>query len=157
MIEPQFGRAVEPDRAMRRGKDQSAAGQMDAHDFAQAFLSCGVKRAGRLVEQPDRTFDGKEPRDRKAAALPGGEIRGRQVGERIKPNRRQRSTDIGGIRAEKARPKSQIFSDRERGLQRVLMPEVVGLLADRQFRIATFQSEAAAGDAEEPRDHAQER
>ena len=126
-------------------------------NIAEPFLSCSVKRAGRLIEQPDRTFDGKEPRDRQAAALPGGEIRGRQVGQRIEADRRQRSADIGGIRAEKARPKSQIFSNRQRGLQRVLMPEVVGLLADRQFRIATFQSEAAAGDAEEPRDHAQER
>src|SRR6516162_7743755 len=44
---------------------------MRLHEAGKPRLAGGVERAGRLVEEPDRPFDGEEPRDRKTPALAG--------------------------------------------------------------------------------------
>src|SRR5580704_9802963 len=50
-----------------RGRhDEAALGQMGLHQASEAVLGRGVERAGRLVEQPDRAFDGDEAGDRQA-------------------------------------------------------------------------------------------
>ena len=44
---------------------------MRLHEAGKPLFAGGVERAGRLVEEPDRPFDGEEPRDRKTPALAG--------------------------------------------------------------------------------------
>ena len=149
--------AVEPRHAVRRGEDQPSGCQMRPHDFAEPRLSRRVERAGGLVEQPDWAFDGEESRDREAAPLPGGKIGGRQVDEGVEPHGGERLSDLGRGCAKKSRPESQVFADRKRGLQRVLVTEIMGLFADGQFRVAAFQGKAARGSAHEPDDQAQKR
>ena len=99
-----------PERPMGGRENEAALGQMRAHQAGEALLRRGVERADRLVEQPDRPFDGDQPRDRQPAALAGREIGGRQVGQRVEPDRVER---LGRCRrawrAEKAGPKAQGF------------------------------------------------
>ena len=79
---------------------------------AELLLRCGVERAGRLVEQPDRAFHGEKAGDRKAAPLAGGKIGGGQVDERVQPDRRQRLRNLGGA-APKKRDQKRRFSPTE--------------------------------------------
>ena len=149
--------AAEPDRRMRRHQDEAAFGQMRPHQIAEAVLCRGVERARRLVEEPDRTLDRHKPRDREPPALPGRQIGGGQSGKPVKPDRGQRRVDGGGRRREETGPKLQIFGNRERRFERVLVTEIMGLFGDAQFRIAPFEREPAFGEAKQPDDTAQKR
>ena len=66
---------------MGRGDDDAAPRQMSVHDLAQPLLGRHVKRAGRLVEQPDRPRHRQHAGKRQPPPLPGREITGRQAGE----------------------------------------------------------------------------
>jgi hypothetical protein len=129
---------------MRRGEDETAGGQMRPHNFGEPGLGRGVKRAGGLVEQPDRAFDGEQAGDREPAALPGGKIGGRQVdASASSPTAASGSVISAEDVPKKADPESKVFGDRKRGLQRILVTEVVRLLGDGQFRVATLEAELA--------------
>ena len=112
MAEPNLAHGGKPERAMGCGQDDAAAGEMRPHELGQALLRDGIERAQRLIEQPDRARDGEEAGDREAAALPGREIGGGEVGERFEPDLRQRLADIGGSGAEKVGPELQILAYR---------------------------------------------
>src|SRR3954470_10820996 len=124
---------VEADRSMRRGQDQPAAGEMNAHELRQHGLAQGIERRGRLIEQPDRPLDRKQAGKRQAAALPGGEIARGQPGQPIEIDGRQGCLSLGRLPAEKMSPECEVLTHRERGFQRVLVAEIVDLLTDRQF------------------------
>ena len=109
---------------------------------ARLFLRRGVERAGRLVEQPDRAFDGEKAGDRQAPPLAGGKVGGGQVDQRLEPDRGKRLRNLGDG-AEKSRPEAEVLADRKRRFQRVLVAEIMGLLADGQFRVAALQIEPA--------------
>ena len=90
MLEPQFPCVGKPDRPMGRGEDEAARGEMGLHQACQAILRRDVERAGRLVEEPDRTLDHDKARDRQPPPLTGGKIGRGQAGERCKSDRVQR-------------------------------------------------------------------
>ena len=109
---------------------------------ARRVLGLAVERRGRLVEQPDRPLHGHQARDREPPPLPGRQIGGRQVGQRH-PGPTAASAAISALgAAEIARPEAEVFGDRQRRLQRVLVAEVVGLLRDGSFRIGVRSAPA---------------
>ena len=116
-----------------------------AHQIGQAVLRRHIERRGRLVEQPDRPRHREQPRDRQPPPLPGRQIGRRQIGQRREVDRLQRGVDRQLDAAEKARPELQVFGDRQRRLQRVLMAEIMRLLGDRGLRLAAVELELAAG------------
>src|SRR6478752_3091202 len=134
---------VEADRSMRRGQDQPAAGEMNAHELRQHGLAEGVERRGRLIEQPDRPLDRNQAGKRQAAALPGGEIARGQPGQSVETDVRQGRLSLGRLPAEKMYPECEVLTHRQRGLQRVLVTEIVDVLTDGQFRIAAIEFEPA--------------
>src|SRR5260370_9768214 len=79
----EFLRPVQSDRSMGGGDDQSAAGEMGAHEIGQHRLRRRVKGRGRFIEQPDRPLDRDQPRKREAAPLSGGAVDRRQLGEPV--------------------------------------------------------------------------
>ena len=101
----QFAGALEPDRPVRRGDDQAAAGKMRAHELGEASLRRCVERRGRLVQQPQRPRDGDQPGNRQPPPLPGRQIGCRQIGERVEVERRQRIQDRPAA-AEKVDPEA---------------------------------------------------
>jgi hypothetical protein len=157
LIELEFPRAVEPQRAVRCGQDDATAGEVRLHDFAEPHLRRGVERRGRLVKEPDRALDREQAGDRKTSPLASRKIGGRQVGQRIEPDRGKLLLRVGSRRPEKGRPESQVFGDGQRGLQRILVAEIMGLFAKGQFAFAPFQCEAPTGDTDETDHHAKER
>ena len=155
LIEQQLLGAVEPECAMHRRNDDAAFGKVCAHDAAKLLLSCGVERAGRLVKEPHRAFHGEKAGDRKAPPLACGKVGGGEVDKRLEPDRGKRLRNFGGG-AEKTRPEAEVLADRKRRFQRILVAEIMGLLADRQFRVASCQIEPSGGDAHQANNHAQQ-
>ena len=105
----QFACAIKPDRPVRRGKDQAAAGKVLPHQVRRASPARRVERRGRLVQQPERPLDGEQPRDRQPPPLPGREIGRRQVGHAVEPDRRQRRRRTVPSGAEIGGPEPQIL------------------------------------------------
>ena len=154
----QFARALEPDRPVRRGHDHAAGGEMAAHQLGQPRLRRRVERRGRLVEQPDRPLDRDQPRDRQPPPLPGRQIGRRQVGERGELDRRQRGRRRRRRPPEILGPELQVFGDRQRRLQRVLVAEIMRLLGDACASASPpVEREPPAGEPHQPGDHAQQR
>jgi hypothetical protein len=60
---------------------------MRSHQADKPLLGRGVKGAGGLVEQPDRSLDGDEPGDRQPPPLSGRKIGGGQVGQFVEADR----------------------------------------------------------------------
>ena len=50
-------------------QNEAALGKMRLHQAGEAVLGGGVQRAGGLVQQPDRAFNGDEAGDRQPPAL----------------------------------------------------------------------------------------
>jgi len=121
--------------------DQSAAGEMGAHEIGQHRLRRRVEGRGRFIEQPDRPLDRDQPRKREAAPLSGGEIDRRQLGESVEADGGEGDVALSRAAAEKTCPEIEVFPHRERRLQCVLMAEIVGLLADRQLQITAVEFE----------------
>src|SRR6185503_7946384 len=88
---------VEADRSMRRGQDQPAAGEMNAHELRQQGLAQGVERRGRLIEQPDRPLDRNQAGNRQAPALAGGEIARGQPGQSVETDGRKGCLSLGRL------------------------------------------------------------
>ena len=155
--EMQFGGVVEADRSVRRRKDEAAAVQMLAHQSGELGLAGSVEGRGRLVEQPDRAGDGTETRDRQAAPLSGGQISGRQIGERIerrrapahRPGRYLRRDTV--TRSQDSRAPSARVSPGPGGRGSAPARPRSASAA------ATFELDSPGRDAEQTGDHAQER
>ena len=92
-------------RAMGGRQNEAALGEMRPHQAGEAVLGGGVQRAGGLVQQPDRAFDGDEAGDRQPPALAGGQVGGGQVGQFVEADRGEGRVDICGLRAQKSGPK----------------------------------------------------
>ena len=142
---------------MRRCENEAAIRQMGAHKSAETLLRRGVERAHRLIKEPYRTLDGKQPRNRQPAALPGRKVGRWQLGERIEPDRLQRRLNCRRPAGKKPRPESQVFGRRQGRFQRILVTDIVGLLGDGQLRIAAFQRQIASYDADKADDGSQQR
>ncbi len=123
---------------MGRSDDHAAIVEMRPHHRREHALRSGIERGGRLVEQPERTIDRKEPRQRGAALLSRGQIGGRQIGDSRKSEPRQGRLDfscrIARSRAvrQKRRPKFEIFSDGEARLQRIGMADIMAELGETE-------------------------
>jgi hypothetical protein len=157
LIKRQFPRPAQSKRAVRRRQNKPAAGKVGLHEIHKPIPPCGIKRAGRLVEQPDRPFDGEQPCDRKAPPLACRQISRRQRRNGAKPNQFEGVLHFVGVGAKKGGPKMQILVDRERWFHRVLVAEIMRLFANAELGIPTFQPKPAAGWADETGDDAQER
>ena len=77
--EPQLPRAVEPQRRVGRGDDDSAAAQARLHGRRESGLGGGVERGRRFVEQPKRAIGDEETGERHAPPLPGREQAGGEI------------------------------------------------------------------------------
>ena len=133
---------VEPDRPVRRRHDQPAAGEVLPHQPGERAWRLAVERRGRLVEQPERPLDGQQAGDATAAAA--ARPTGRRRAGRPEPQARrgQSAVRTGSRAAEIARPESQVFGDRQRRLQRVLVAEIMGLFGDGQLGVARRRAPA---------------
>ena len=60
--------------------------------------------------------------------------------------------DRSGLLPEKPRPKPEVFADRQRRLQRILMAQIMGLFSNGQFGIAAIQRECAVGETHQSGD-----
>ena len=107
----QFARGVEPKRAMGCGQDDAASGEMRLHDLGKADLRGGIEGRGWLVQEPERTFDGEQPGDRKAPPLTGGQVGRGQIGQRVEADGPQRLNQANVIRTKKRGPELQILRD----------------------------------------------
>jgi hypothetical protein len=56
-------RAAQSKRAMRCRHNEPATDEMGLHKLCQPAPPRGVERAGRLVKEPDRPFDGEQAGD----------------------------------------------------------------------------------------------
>ena len=72
---------------MRGRQDHPASGQVSPHQPGKHLLAVRIERRGRLVEQPDRAWSGDQAGERKATALPGREVGGREVRKGLEPHR----------------------------------------------------------------------
>ena len=71
---------------------------------------------------------GDQPRERQPAALAGGQVGGRQVRQAARAEPRQAPTSGSGSAAEEVAQKCEVFADRQRRLERILVAEIVRLL-----------------------------
>src|SRR5262249_22399711 len=106
----------------------------------------GIERRGWLVKQPDGSRYREQTGDRQSPSLTGGQIGGRQIGKLGKVDCLQGRFDCTAI-AEKSAPELQILANCKRGLHRVLVAEIVCLLANRNVGFAAFEDESTRGDS----------
>ena len=120
---------------MGRRDDDAAAGEMVAHQSVERDLCRRIETGGGLIQQPDRPRDGGKPRERQSPPLSGRKVSRGKIRQRLKTERRERGFGRA-FAAEIIDPEAQILGDRQRGFQRVLMREIMRLLADAAFRLA---------------------
>ena len=105
--------------------------------------------------------DRQQPCEREPPPLPGGEIGGRQVGQRRRARPRRAPfarSACSRRRRDSAAQNCEVFRDRQGRLQRVLVAEIVGLLGEGQLRVAAGRAPAAPpADPDQAGDHAQQR
>ena len=142
---------------MRRSQDQSLAGQVGPHEPRQHLLRQGIKRSGGLVEQPDRPVDRNQARQRQAPTLPGGEIVRGQPRQPVEADRRQGRVSFCRLPTEEICPERQILAHRQRGLERILVAQIVGVLADGQLGVAALEHELSRVRPDQARDQAKQR
>src|SRR6516165_2375162 len=130
---------------------------MGLHEAGEAVAPGSVQRAGRLVEEPDRTFDRDKPGDRKPPALAGREISRRQSRDVAKPDQFENILHFGGAAAQKRDPKTQVLGDRKRWFHGVLVAEVMRLFGDAQLGIAAVEPKPATGWSDEAGEEPQQR
>src|SRR6266849_3087063 len=147
---------VEPERAMGRRQDQSAATEMGAHEAGQHGLRRGVEGGGRLVQKPDRARRRYQPGERQPAPLPGREVGGRKAGKPIEPDGGEGAAVSPAV-PEQIRPKGEVLVHRERWLQRVLVADIMRLLGDGELGIAAVEVDSPRQRAEQPGNEPQER
>src|SRR5262249_35680304 len=87
----------------------------------------------------------------------GGEIDRGQRREPAEPDGGKRDLALFPAAAQKRRPETEIFSHRQRRLQRVLVAEVMGMLTDAQLRITVLELELTLLRPHHARHHAQQR
>ena len=155
--QPQLLRPFKPNRAVGGSENEAALCQVARHQAGKRGLGGGVKGGGRLVQQPQRPPHRDQARDREPAPLPGGQVGSRQVGEGAQADRRQRRLGFRRAAAKETGPEIEVFSHRQGRFQRIEMPEVMGLLAHRELRIAPLQREPPPADMHQPRDQPQQR
>ena len=110
-----------------------------------ASIACagGVERRGRLVEQPDRPRHRDQPGERQPPPLPGRQVGRRQVGRARRARPRRAPLASAGRRRRDSAPRRRVLGDRQRGLQRVLMAEIMRLLGDACARRRRPRARAA--------------
>ena len=148
--EPQLLGRFEPDRPMRRRDDQPAAGEV-LRASSPASVSCASRSSAEVGSSSSQIgrCTATSRAMRQPPPLAGRQVGGRQVGQRRQPDggergsRRLRAAEIAG-------PECEVFGDRQRGLQRVLVAEVVGLLRDGPFGVAAGQRQLPAGEPDRP-------
>ena len=106
-----------------------------------------IERRGRLVQQPERAIHRDQPRDRQPPPLAGGKIGGGKVA--MPPSPTPSSAGDRGVAAEIARPERS-FRDGERQLERVLVAQIVRLLAEGGVAVAAFKSSRPAASRTRP-------
>ena len=111
---------------MRRRDHHAAGGDVLGDDAAEFGFRLRIERRRRLVEQPDRSLDGEEPRDRDAALLPGRKIGRRQIDEMRRAAPRS-SASIGArpLSPPVRRQKTMFSRTVMRRLQPVAMAEIM--------------------------------
>src|SRR5262249_43943257 len=137
----QFLRRVQSDRSVGGGDNESAPGEMGAHEIGQHRLRRRVERRGRFIEQPDGPLDRDQARKREPAPLSGGEIDRGQMGEPIEADGGKGGIALSRAAAEKVRPEVEILPHRQRWFQCVLVAEIVGLLADGELPTTPLERE----------------
>src|SRR5262249_51029823 len=76
-----------------------------------------------------------------AAALPGGEIDRRQLGEPVEADGGKGGVALSRAAAEKMRPEVEVLLHRQRRLECVLVAKIVDLLADGELPITALKLE----------------
>src|SRR3569833_4304652 len=125
---PQFT-GLDAERPVGGGDDQSAAGEVLAHQRYKHRLTRSIERGGRLIQQPERPRRCEQPCQRQAAALTGRESGRRQLagvaesdgGEAIAARAPRHA-------AEEVGPERKVLSHAERRLERVAVAEIMRLL-----------------------------
>src|ERR1700712_124697 len=79
------------------------------------------------------------------------------MGGMAEPDRAQAWGEIPGGTAEEIAPERQVFGDAERGLQRVAVTEIMGLLGQGQLSVAAVEVERSGRRRQQPRDQPQQR
>ena len=117
---------------MRRDHRHAAAGEMIGDQRVERELGLRVERVRRLVEEPQRPRRGDEPAERETPALAGGEVGGRQIGERPQPETFERAIKrrARGSGDKHGLPEGEVLGDGERRLQGVERPDVMRVLDD---------------------------
>src|SRR5208282_3829301 len=136
--------------------------EMRLHEPPKALLGGGVEGGGGLVEQPDRPRYRQHPRQRQPPPLPGREVTGRQMTEFAETDGLEAALRCPLLSAsrfavEETRPEGEVFHDGKRRFQRVEMADIMGLLADAEFAVASGQRDGALGRANQSGDEAQQR
>ena len=84
-----------------------------------------VEGGQRLVEEPQRPAHHGQARQRGAALLPGRQLAARQVGHARQLELAQRAAHAFGRHALHRAPEAQVLEGRQRGIQRVAVPDPV--------------------------------
>ncbi len=137
LTQSQVLRRFEPDRAMGRDNDQPSSGEMGAHELGQHNLGRCIERGIRLIEQPNsgvRRRPGVRARAG-AFARPKDRGLGGPPARRARPRRAPRWP----CRRRKIHPEGEVLEYRKRGLEGILVAEIVDLLAERELGVSAFE------------------
>src|SRR5688572_3734368 len=116
---------------MGGGDDDAALLEMVAHVPAKQHQRPLVEAARRLVQKPDRPRRDEEPRQRQAPPLACRQYAGWKSAKRFEPEAFKPALHC--LSAEKVLPEPDIFLNRERRLDAMLMSDHMRLLADREI------------------------
>src|SRR5260370_24956492 len=105
-------------------------------------------RGAWLVEKPDGPRHGQHPGKRETAPLSRREVTRRKSGEvgqadRLKPSLDQDGLVNGAGAIEKSCPERKIFRYRQRRLEGIDVPDIMGLLAAAQFGATAIKGTAS--------------
>src|SRR3954451_17145377 len=132
---------LEAEGNVARDEDDSARPEVPADDAHEAVARAMIEADGRLVQEPDRSRDEGEPRQREAPLLPFREECCRMIRECREVESRERRFDVPS--AQELLPEAEVLEGRQGGLDRVLMGNEARLLADAAVGIAALEIEAA--------------
>ena len=156
MFHAQFSGRCEGKASVLGGEDEPTAGKVFSHHLGKHRRSCGIEGRARLIEQPDGARSHEKARKREAAPLPRGEIECGQVSKRIEAHGGQRARDPIPP-GENGIPEGEVLRHGKRWLERIEMPDIMGLFPYGKLRIPASEGDLAARGRQKPRDEAKER
>jgi hypothetical protein len=127
-IEPHVG--LTPERHMGGGDDHAARVELPRHDAHEAGKRGGVESHRRLVQQPQHARHQHEAGQRQPPLLPGGEQARGIGGKPRQVEGLQRLLHVAA--AQEVAPEGQVLVNAQGRLHRLLMRDVMRLLADRE-------------------------